>query len=150
MGLPETRLGIVPGGGGLWRLEGLVGRQKARDLVLTGRRVGGVEACWMGLCDRVVDVSQKEETEGVGAGESEGEANGEKVMHAAVELAREICEGGPVATREALGVYSDRDVMREEGEERERKAYEAVLKTQDRVEALNAFAEKRKPVFTGR
>ena len=52
-GLPEVRLGIIPSGGGLTRLAGLVGRSVASDLVLTGRRLDGVEAHRLGLAQRL-------------------------------------------------------------------------------------------------
>ena len=69
-----------------------------------------------------------------------------KVLRAAVEVAREICEGGPVAVREVVAA-----VGREGGGgEEENRAYERVVGTEDRGEALRAFAEKRRPVFKGR
>ncbi|KAI9829569.1 MAG: hypothetical protein M1819_006074 [Sarea resinae] len=136
--LPETRLGIIPGAGGTYRLPSLIGTQRARDLILTGRRVSGPEAYFLGLCDRLVEVLPDEI-------QAEGKARG-KVLEEAVRLAREICEGGPVALHQALkAVEGWRG-----GEEVENKAYEVVVKTQDRDEALLAFREKRKPVFKGR
>jgi len=75
----------------------------------------------------------------------EGRARG-KVLEEAVRLARELCEGAPLATRAALrAVNGWRD-----GEEVENAAYDEVLATEDRNEALRAFREKRKPVFWGR
>ena len=62
----------------------------------------------------------------------------------AVRLAREICEGGPVAVRSALRAV---DGAREEVEN---EMYGRVVATEDRDEALNAFREKRKPIFKGR
>lgn len=107
-------------------------------MILTGRRVGGAEAYFLGLCDRLVEVQPDEV-------QIEGRARG-KVLEEAVRLARELCEGAPLATRAALRAVSGwRD-----GEEVENAAYDEVLATEDRNEALRAFREKRKPVFWGR
>lgn len=106
--------------------------------MLTGRRVGGAEAYFMGLCDRLVEVGDEE-------GMREGIAR-ERVLEAAVELARGICEGGPVAVREAVGAVGGG----RGGEAVENRAYERVVGTEDRGEALRAFKEKRRPVFKGR
>lgn len=113
-------------------------------MILTGRRVSAAEAYFTGLCDRLVDIDQLPETE-----ENEGKSDlviaREAVLREAVSLASQICEGGPVAIRAVLkaidGVPS---------QEKENEAYESVLKTEDRIEALRAFSEKRLPVFKGR
>lgn len=68
-----------------------------------------------------------------------------KVLGEAVKLAREICEGGPIAIKAALAAVEGCAL----GERAENAAYELVLKTGDRDEALKAFGEKRKPVFKG-
>lgn len=138
VGLPETRLAIIPGAGGTYRLPGLIGPTRARDLIITGRRVSGPEAYFIGLCDRLVEVVPEES-------EKEGVAR-EKVLKEAVNLALDICEGGPVAIKQALKAVEGF----ERGEEAENEAYEGVLATEDRFEALRAFAEKRKPAFRGR
>lgn len=135
--LPETRLAILPGGGGTYRLPALIGLPRARDLILTGRRVAGPEAYFLGIADRLVECAPEE------AGT---EVARDKVLGAAVQVARDICEGGPVAIRQALRAVNGW----EEGEAAENRAYEVVVKTQDRDEALLAFREKRKPVFKGR
>lgn len=98
-------------------------------MVLTGRRVGAIEAVQIGLANRIVDV-----------GEGEGR---ERVIDAAVEVAQEICWGGPIAVRAAL------EAVNGECEEAENAAYEKVVGTRDRDEALAAFREKRRPVFKG-
>ncbi|MCJ1381490.1 hypothetical protein MMC17_004601 [Xylographa soralifera] len=132
--LPETRLAIIPGAGGTHRLPALVGPSRALDMLLTGRRVGGAEAYFWGLCERLVEVGDEE-------GMQKGVAR-ERTLQGAVEVARGICEGGPAAVRAVL-----RAVGR--GEEVENTEYEVVVGTRDRDEALRAFAEKRKPVFKG-
>jgi methylglutaconyl-CoA hydratase len=106
-------------------------------MILTGRRVGAPEAYFLGLCDRLVEVTP-EEAQQVGA------ARG-KVLQEAVKLAREICEGGPIAIKAALAAVEGCAL----GEKAENAAYDIVVKTQDRDEALQAFREKRKPSFKG-
>ena len=135
VGLPETRLGIIPGAGGTYRLPAVIGRTRALDLMLTGRRVPGTEAYFLGLCDRLVEIVESEVKQ-------PGVARG-KVLDAAVELAKIICEGGPVA----LGQVIKRAGL---GPEEENRGYEVIVGTEDRNEALKAFAEKRKPQFVGR
>jgi methylglutaconyl-CoA hydratase len=138
VGLPETRLAIIPGAGGTFRLPALIGVNRARDMILTGRRILGAEAYFLGLCDRLVEVTPEEEKQ-------EGKAR-EKVLETSLQLARDICEGGPVALKAAMQAVNGW----QKGEVSENAAYDMILKTEDRVEALRAFAEKRKPAFKGR
>lgn len=138
VGLPETRLAIIPGAGGTYRLPALIGASRARDLILTGRRVSGPEAYFLGLCDRLVEILPEEE-------KSEGVAR-KKVLDVSVQLAKDICEGGPVALREAMKAVNGW----QRGQDAENEAYQNILVTEDRLEALKAFAEKRKPVFKGK
>ncbi|KAB8292928.1 hypothetical protein EYC80_007293 [Monilinia laxa] len=127
-------------------LPALIGVGRARDLILTGRRVGGPEAYFLGIADRLVELREDE-----GEGKTEEEVKGdtlkrakEAVLREAVKLAGTICEGGPVATRSALKAvgWAREDV--------ENDMYGRVVGTEDRDEALVAFREKRKPVFKGR
>ncbi|KAI0506396.1 ClpP/crotonase [Xylaria bambusicola] len=147
VGLPETRLGIIPGAGGTYRLPALIGLPRARDLVLTGRRVSAPEAYFLGIADRLVEVLPDEE-EGQGSGSKAREEILTKARRAAlaesVRLAGEICEGGPIAVRAGLQAVSWAR------EEVENAMYERVVKSEDRDEALEAFKEKRKPAFKGR
>jgi methylglutaconyl-CoA hydratase len=138
VGQPETRLAIIPGAGGTYRLPRLIGVNRARDLILTGRRVSGAEAYFIGLCDRLVEITPEEEKQ-------EGAAR-EKVFQVSLDLARSMCEGGPIALTQAIKAVNGW----QRGEEAENEAYEVVLKSEDRLEALRAFAEKRKPAFKGR
>ncbi|KAI5361632.1 Putative enoyl-CoA hydratase/isomerase, ClpP/crotonase-like domain superfamily [Septoria linicola] len=139
VGLPETRLAIIPGAGGTFRLPALIGQSRARDMILTGRRITGEEAYFIGLADRIVQVTE-DEIKG-GAGVARG-----KVFEQAVEMAKVICEGGPVAIRAAMQAVDGWA----KGEASENAAYDLVLPTTDRTEALKAFGEKRKPTFKGR
>lgn len=99
--------------------------------MLSGRRVGAIEAVQIGLANRIVDVGPKE-----------GEGR-EKTVDAALEVAREICAGAPISIRVA------KRVVKAESEEAENRGYLEVVGTKDRDEALKAFKEKRRPVFKG-
>ncbi|KDD74494.1 enoyl-CoA hydratase/isomerase [Helicosporidium sp. ATCC 50920] len=128
---PETGLGIIPGAGGTQRLPRVVGVPRAKDLIFTARRVAAPEALAMGLVDRV-------------AGE------GQTALEAALGLAREIARGGPEALRKAkvaVGVGAEMDLA--SGMRLEEACYDFILTTEDRVEGLRAFAEKRTPVYKG-
>lgn len=129
-GLTETTLAIIPGAGGTQRLPRLIGKSRAKDLILTGRRIDAAEAQAVGLVNRVAG------EEGVGA--------------CARELADAIAANGPVAVRAAkAAIDRGAEVPIEEGLEIEARCYERVLPTRDRLEALAAFAEKREPVYRG-
>ena len=130
MALTETRLAIIPGGGGTQRLPRLVGPGVAKELILTGRRVGAEEALRLGLVNRIAP---------------DGD-----VVGAAVALAEEIAEGGPVALGAAkAAIQEGLELPLDEALELEFQKYQAVIPTQDRLEGLRAFREKRKPVYRG-
>lgn len=115
-----------------------MGLNRARDLILTGRRVSAAEAYFLGICDRLVEVTEEE-------AKAEGTAR-DKTLTMAVQLAKDICEGGPVAIKAAMQAVDGCW----QGEKAENAAYELVVNTQDKHEALAAFREKRKPTFKGR
>ncbi|KAI0468229.1 ClpP/crotonase [Xylaria cf. heliscus] len=153
VGLPETRLGIIPGAGGTYRLPALIGLPRARDLVLTGRRVSAAEAYFLGIADRLVEVlpegeEEKDTTELISSkskGDQQLLAKARQVtLDESVRLATQICEGGPIAIRAGLQA-----VNWAKGEV-ETAMYQRVVNTEDRNEALEAFKEKRRPVFKGR
>ncbi|CAL4886335.1 unnamed protein product [Urochloa decumbens] len=132
LGLPETGLAIIPGAGGTQRLPRIVGVSRAKELIFTGRRCDAAEAVRMGLANYCVPA---------------GEA-----YQKALDIAREITQKGPLGIRMAkkainqgMEVSDMPSALAVEGE-----CYDQLLHTQDRLEALAAFAEKRKPVYTGK
>ena len=130
LGLTETSLAIIPGAGGTQRLPRLVGKSRAKDLILTARRIGVDEATAMGLVNRVAPEGQ--------------------LMETALELALAIAANGPVAVRAAKrAVDRGSELPLERGLEVEAACYEETLPTQDRLEALAAFADKRRPEYKG-
>ncbi len=132
MGLTETRLAIIPGGGGTQRLPRLVGRGRASDLILTGRRIDGAEAFRIGLVERLA-------------------AQGQTALEVARQVAGELEGCGPIAVakaKEAIVAGLDRPL--ESGLRLEYECYQATLGTEDRLEGLRAFAEKRPPRYQGR
>ena len=151
VGLPETRLGIIPGAGGTVRLPQYVGMTRALDMVLTGRRLHGKEAHELGLCDRLCGPSLEQiEKQNIGDDVLRHEA-----MEGALTMARSICEGGPATTLPLMRLmHKDRipvnSKSREWAELNEKQAYADIVQTHDRDEALLAFKEKRKPIFTGK
>lgn len=131
LGLTETSLAIIPGAGGTQRLPRLIGKARAKELILTARRIDAAEAERIGLVNRVVP-----------AGE---------LMSAGLEVARSIAANGPVAVRAAKRAIDEGgELPQSEGLKVEARCYELTLSTEDRLEALAAFAEKRKPVYKGR
>lgn len=131
LGLTEVRLGIIPGGGGTQRLPRLIGPGRAKELILTGRRVGAAEALGLGLVNRVADPG--------------------KLLETAMELAQTIAQNAPIALAAAKRAVADGLALpMSQALLLELEQYERVLKTEDRLEGLRAFAEKRAPVFRGR
>jgi len=129
-GLPEISLGIIPGGGGTQLLPRLVGDAHAREMILTGSRIDAKTAERLGLVSRVVP-----------AGE---------LMGVCLEIASRMKDFSPIALKNAKkAINRSREVGLTEGFIFEAQAYLACINTKDRREALQAFAEKRKPVFKG-
>ncbi len=130
LGLPEVGLGIFPGFGGTQRLTRLVGRGRASELIFTGDPVDAEEAARIGLVNRVVP-------------------HGE-LMEEARRLARRMLERGPLALKMAKSaVQQSQEVGLSSGLSYEREAFSLIFSTEDKVEGLKAFTEKRKPAFRG-
>jgi enoyl-CoA hydratase/carnithine racemase len=131
LGLTETSLGIIPGAGGTQRLVREIGVSKAKELILFARRLSAEEALAYGLVNRLA-------------------APGQCALDAAIEWVQPLLEGAPIALSAALAaIDAAADLPLEEGLSFERLCYERTLVSKDRTEALQAFAQKRKPVFTG-
>ena len=130
-GQPEILLGIIPGGGGTQRLARVMGKQRAMELVLTGRRISASEANELGIVTKL--------------------APPEAWLDAALELAATVAERPALAVR--LGkqaVLAAEETPMSAGLDHERRLYELAMATEDRVEGMTAFLEKRKPEFRGR
>jgi enoyl-CoA hydratase/carnithine racemase len=131
MGLTETRLAIIPGAGGTQRLPRLIGRGKAKELIFTGRRVDAQEALQIGLVNQICEP--------------------ESLLDECLKMAAMICEAGPIAVEQAkyainYGLETDLHT----GLGIESNAYWITIPTEDRLEGLAAFQEKRKPLYKGK
>ncbi|MGA2937202.1 MAG: enoyl-CoA hydratase-related protein [Syntrophobacteraceae bacterium] len=131
MGLTETRLAIIPGAGGTQRLPRIVGRGKAKELIFTGRRVDAKEALEIGLANKVAPAGS--------------------LIDESLAMAAMICEAGPIAIGQAkYAVNHGLEVDLHSGLAIESNAYWVTIPTEDRLEGLTAFREKRKPVYKGK
>jgi enoyl-CoA hydratase len=127
-GLPEVKLGLIPGAGGTQRLPRLVGRGRALDIILTGRQVDATEAHAIGLIDRLVDDGQAEA--------------------AALAIARELAGHSLPALRAATRcVDVSLDVPLPEGSAHEAREAQALFEAGEAREGIAAFLEKRPPRF---
>ena len=130
-GLPEVTVGIVPGGGGTQLLARRVGVERAKDLIFTGRRIDARAALVMGLVSRVVPRADLEA--------------------ATMELAEDLCRSSPVSVREAKrAIDRGLEVPLEQAIELEDVAWRRAVASEDRVEGITAFNEKRDPQWKGR
>jgi methylglutaconyl-CoA hydratase len=149
---PEARLGVIPGAGGTQRLPRLVGASRAKELIFTGRRVGGSEAGMIGLADHVVadDGAQGDEEGGGGAAAQPRHHRGFPAYRRALEIAREVARAAPLSLRAAkAAVDQGADVGLPSGLKLEEALYARLVPTRDRLEGLRAFAERRAPRFEG-
>jgi enoyl-CoA hydratase len=130
-GQPEINLGIIPGAGGTQRLTRAVGKYRANELILTGRRIKADEAKAIGLVAQVYPAASW--------------------LDDAKTLARTIAEKPPVAARlatEAVDLAWNSTL--DAGLEFERKAFYLLFATEDKKEGVDAFVNKRKAVFKGK
>jgi enoyl-CoA hydratase len=130
-GVPETTLGIFPGIGGTQLLPRIVGTPLAKELIFTGRRMKADEARTAGLVNHLVPAGQ--------------------ARAKALELAATVARNGPIAVRQAkkaiaYGAETDLDTAMVLAIE----AYNATIVTEDRLEGVRAFNEKRRPEFKGK
>src|SRR5438034_10766191 len=131
LGLPEVRLGMIPGSGGTQRLARLIGLGRAKDVIMRGRRIGGDEALALGLVTEVV------EPDGLDA--------------AVQRLLAELAELPPLSLAVAKRVLNRAyDGPLHAGLEIEGFAYAMLRSTHDFREGVEAFTEKRRPTFEGR
>jgi methylglutaconyl-CoA hydratase len=130
MGLTETSLAIIPGAGGTQRLPRLIGKGRAKELIYTAKRISALEAEKIGLIEYAVP--------------------SEQLMEKAVQIANEIVENAPIAVAQAkIAINRGLEVDLNTGLKLEQMAYEMTIPTKDRLEGLQAFKEKRKPVYKG-
>jgi enoyl-CoA hydratase len=129
LGLPEVRLGVMPGSGGTQRLPRIVGSARAKEMILLGELIDADQAAGIGLVNRVAPAGD------------------------AIEIARAMAETiasrGPVAVREAKrAIDIAGDTPLDQGFAAEMDASERVFATEDMLEGARAFFEKRPPEFT--
>ncbi len=127
-GQPEIKLGIIPGAGGTQRLPRAIGKAKAMDLALTGRMMDAQEAERAGLVSRVVPL--------------------DKLMDEALSAALSICDYSQMAVMSAKeSINRAFESSLSDGVMFERRMFHALFATEDQKEGMDAFVNKRKPVF---
>jgi enoyl-CoA hydratase len=130
-GLPEVKLGVLPGGGGTQRLPRLIGMTKAKELVFLGDFIDSPEAYRLGLVNLVVSKDQLEAESG--------------------KFAKRLMGRPPFGLRVIKGVMNAGiNTSLTEALEIERQGFTILFSTEDKKEGMAAFIEKRKPTFTGR
>jgi enoyl-CoA hydratase/carnithine racemase len=130
-GLPEIKVGVIPGGGGMSRLPRFVPRAKAAEILLTGQHIDAQEAYRIGLVNKVVPLDQ--------------------LMPTARQWADTICQSGPLqvrAVKEAM--LRGYNMPLEESLKLEREISNRLRTSDDYMEGVRAFIEKRKPNWKGR
>jgi enoyl-CoA hydratase len=131
LGLPEVKVGILPGGGGTQKLARLVGRQRAMLLIMTGRMFGATEALSMGVVSEIAPAGQ--------------------ALARALDIAREIAAMPPISIMQIKEIVNaGLNAPLETALMLERKAFQLQFATRDQKEGMQAFLEKRKPKFEGK
>ena len=131
LGQPEINIGVMPGAGGTQRLTRAIGKYKAMDMILTGKQISAREAFEYGLISRVVP--------------------DELYLSEAKKIARELASKSPLALKIAKEcVLKAYESTLSEGLEFEHKNFYLMLGSEDKEEGMNAFLEKRKPLFKGK
>jgi len=130
-GLPEVKVGIIPGSGGIARLLHIIPRRLAAEMIFTGKRISAQEAYRIGLVNKVVPSDQ--------------------LMEEAKTMAQSICESAPLAVQYAKELMiRGASLSIEEALRLENDIESTLMASEDFSEALQAFSEKRKPNFRGR
>lgn len=129
VGLPEVKLGLLPGGGGTQRLPRIVGPSKAKELMFTGDHIPAAEALQLNIISKVVPKG-----EGMEAARQLAEKIASHSLQALGRIKRLVNEGCEMPLDEGLVI--------------ERQLFAELFETKDAKEGISAFVEKRKPVFT--
>lgn len=130
-GLPEIKLGIIPGAGGTQRLPRLIGAARAKELIFSGDFISAEEAWRIGIVNKVVPTDQ--------------------LFDSARKMAKRFASRGAVALRMAKSCVNEGLRMDlEAGLQFENKCFSVLCATEDKKEGIEAFLEKRKPNFQGR
>jgi enoyl-CoA hydratase len=131
LGQPEIDIGVMPGGGGTQRLTRAVGKYKAMEMILTGKRISAEEAFRYGLVNIVVPK--------------------ELFLEEAKKVAKMISEKSPVAIKLAKAAINKAlEVGLSQGLDFERELFYLLFSSEDKKEGMKAFIEKRKPEFKGK
>lgn len=131
IGLPEVNLGLLPGGGGTQRLPREIGKAKAKELMFTGDPLSADEAHELGIVNKVV-----KQSEGKAAAENLAQKLASKSLQSISRIKHLINETHQVSLQEGL--------------KHEEALFKELFKTEDSKEGIQAFIEKRKPVFRHR
>lgn len=131
LGLPETRVGLLPAGGGTQLLTRKVGTSRAKELIFRARRIDALDAQQLGI---VTDIARRDDLETW-----------------TMEVARDICRSSPIAVRESKrSIDAALGSPVEEGIALEHESWKRVIGTEDRAEGIAAFVEKRAPEWKNR
>src|SRR5699024_184630 len=130
LGVTDTSLAIIPGAGGTQRLPRLIGIGNAKQLIYTAKKLTAREARNLGLVEEIIEPSQ--------------------LIERSIEIAKDIASNGPIAVQQAkIAINNGMQVDLLTGLEIEHLSYKETIRTEDRLEGLRAFKEKRKPVYKG-
>jgi enoyl-CoA hydratase len=131
LGQPEVSLGLIAGFGGTQRLPRLVGKGLALEILLSGKMITAAEAKEMGLINSVYPIN--------------------KLMDACLKLAQKILKNGPIAISETIAsVNHGLDLSLDEGLKQEAARFGAIFNSEDQIEGISAFVEKKSPRFKGK